>query len=175
MITWIVIRAASRLPAWADMILGMISLGGLGMNFGWWADAGFLSAVQDGSVQSCCTAAMNASVSHSTHWMYWGMLLLGVPAMYLLRWVPEQFSWRRWCCVGPLLIGTPAMAFGMWVGAIVAARFISLPLNLQVIASYALMMAGMVAGMLIPHIGELIGVRPAREPQDSAARMQIVR
>lgn len=154
-LTWLVIRTAGRLPAWADMLLGMISLGGLGMNLGWWADGGFASAVQGGSMVSCCTSVMQASVGHQSHWMYWGMLLLGVPAMYLLRWVPERFSVRRWCCMGPLLIGTPAMIFGMWTGAIVASRFVELSLNAQVVASYALMMAGMLTGMLIPHLGEL--------------------
>ena len=38
-----VLRFWRRLPGWADMTLAMVTLGGFGMNVGWWADVGFVS------------------------------------------------------------------------------------------------------------------------------------
>jgi magnesium-transporting ATPase (P-type) len=150
--TWYMLRRSSRLSAWADMTLAMISIGGLGMNLGWWADLGFTSAVRDGVAMSCCHAPQQIS---SWHWMYVGMIALGVPAMYLLRQTPERFSWRRWCCVGPLVLGVPGMCAGMWVGSLTAQ---ALPLgdpSIRVLTSYVLMMTGMVLGMLLPHAMEI--------------------
>lgn len=155
-LTYLVLRAWRRLPAWADMTWAMCTIGGLGMNLGWWIDQEFSSAVDRGQVMSCCSHAMKASVSSSSHWMYWGMLLAGVPAMYLLRRTPQVFSLRRWCCVGPLLAGIPAMCFGMWAGAQLASHMRWLGPQTQVLASYVLMMLGMSAGMLAAHSLELV-------------------
>jgi hypothetical protein len=97
--------------------------------------------------------------------MYWGMLLLGVPAMYLLRRSRQRFDLRKWCCTGPLLLGVPGMCLGMWAGAQVAAqlggRLTMLDAHVQVLLSYVFMMLGMGAGMLLPHVMELSVRSPA--------------
>ncbi len=159
-------RLWRRMPSWADMTWAMITLGGLGMNLGWWIDQRFTPAIAHAQVKTCCAMAMNASVSHSSHWMYWAMLLAGVPAMYLLRRTPEVFSLRRWCCAGPLVLGVPGMCFGMWAGAQLATHVAGLSPNAQVLVSYLLMMLGMVTGMLVPHSLELMAPsdRPAPPP-----------
>lgn len=155
-LTCLTLRIARRLPPFADMILGMLSLGGLGMNLGWWADGGFASAIQNGAVHSCCSTMIEASVGHESHWMYWGMLLVGIPAMYLLRWRLEPFSLRRWCCIGPIVLGIPGMVFGMYAGAVLASHLGNLPPTLHVVTSYVMMMLGMAAGMLLPHLREAL-------------------
>jgi hypothetical protein len=154
----LIIRYRDRLPAWADMTLAMLSIGGLGMNLGWWMDLHFNPAVQNGLVRSCCMArkAMQSTGPEATsHWMYWLMLLLGVPAMYVLRRGPIFFDWRKWCCTGMLLLGVPGMCFGMWAGAQLAMGITDLPVQARVVAAYLLMVAGMCAGMLVPHSLEL--------------------
>lgn len=152
------LRGWARLPLWADHLLAMVSIGGVGMNLGWWLDLDLSSAIDpDGTVRSCCalSASLEATTHGSSHWMYWLMLLLGVPAMYVLRRAPERFSFRRWCCIGPLLLGVPGMCFGMWAGAQLATRLTGLDSQMQVLASYGLMMLGMCIGMLLPHVAEL--------------------
>ena len=47
------------------------------------------------------------------------------------------------------------MCFGMWAGAQLAASLTIFAAQTQVVLSYLLMMAGMVAGMLVPHALEL--------------------
>ena len=160
------IRLRAKLPAWADMTVAMLSIGGLGMNLGWWMDLHFSPAIQNGMVMACCMVrkTMEATGAEaSSHWMYWLMLTAGVPAMYILRTGragagaggPIYFNWRSWCCTGMLLLGVPGMCFGMWSGAQLAMRLENLPGQLQVVVAYALMMAGMCAGMLVPHALEL--------------------
>ena len=161
----LIIRFASRLPEWLDMTLAMLSLGGLGMNIGWWMDLSFDPAIQNGKVMACCMVSKTmeaASLQASSHWMYWMMLIIGVPAMYLLRRGPLYFNWRRWCCSGMLILGVPGMCFGMWAGAQLAMGLTDLPGNAQVVASYGLMILGMCAGMLVPHFLSLAW--PATKP-----------
>lgn len=141
---------ADRLPAWADMTLAMVSVGGLGMNLGWWIDLNFASAVVNGAAMSCCGLSGQGTMPGHP-WMYAGMLALGVPAMYLLRRTPEYFSLRRGCCLGTLLVGVPAMCIGMNLGGVVAGRWRFLNPHAQVLNGYAWMMLGMVVGMLLPH------------------------
>lgn len=159
LITWAIIRWADSLPAWADMTLGMLSLGGLGMNLGWWIDLNFDPAIQNGTVMACCMARKTieaTSLEASSHWMYWLMLIVGVPAMYILRRSPITFDYRRFCCTGMLVLGVPGMCFGMWAGAQMAAGLTHWPGEMQVVASYVLMIGGMCAGMLVPHALELV-------------------
>ncbi len=146
---WI-IRRGRRWSTGADMILGMVSLGGLGMNLGWWADLGFTPALHAG--HGCCAANSLAGAVIASPWMYIGMLLVGVPAMYVLRHTPERFSWRRWCCVGPLVVGVPGMMLGMWGGSLLAGKLMGMNPSVFVIVHYVLMMAGMCAGMLVAHV-----------------------
>jgi hypothetical protein len=165
-----IVRYANRLPAWLDMTIAMVSLGGLGMNLGWWMDLSFDPAVRAGTVMACCMLDKTidaTTLQASSHWMYWLMLLLGVPAMYLLRRGPIVFDWRRWCCGGMLLLGVPGMCFGMWAGAQLASHFDTFAGETQVVLSYLLMMAGMVAGMLVPHALEL--ALPRRRMKDESA------
>ena len=147
-----------RTPAWADMTVAMITLGGLGMTLGWWADLGF------------APAAGHHMAHHAQHnhlqllsWMNAGMLALGVPAMFLLRHTAVPFDLRRFCCGGMLVIGVPAMVAGMMAGYILSrALAAGLAPSIAVILDYLLMMAGMCAGMLIPHALEYAFPRPLR-------------
>lgn len=152
------IRFRAKLPEWTDMTVAMLGIGGLGMNLGWWMDLHFSPAMQNGMVMACCMArnTMEATGAQaSSHWMYWLMLIGGVPAMYILRRGPIYFNWRSWCCTGMLLLGVPGMCFGMWAGAQLAMRLENLPGSMQVVVAYVLMMAGMCAGMLAPHALEI--------------------
>ena len=99
LLTWVALRWWHRMPHWMDMTFAMVTLGGFGMNLGWWADLGFQDAVTPavvGGRQAAaggCPGAGDASTvgpapcgCHSTrsvwNWMNFGMLLLGVPAMF---------------------------------------------------------------------------------------------
>jgi heavy metal translocating P-type ATPase len=167
---WGLVRWRARFPVWSDHIVGMVSLGGLGMNLGWWMDVGFLPAVRDGVVLTCC-AASDAGLLGSSYWMYVGMLLLGMPGMYLLRRAPEVFDWRKWCCIGPLVLGVPGMCAGMWAGAMLSAHLhAGLPPGAQVIMAYGWMMAGMVAGMMVPHALHPSSLRETAVPQQPTNR-----
>ncbi|MHC4932724.1 MAG: HAD-IC family P-type ATPase, partial [Planctomycetota bacterium] len=138
-----------RMPPWLDMIFAMVTLGGLGMNFGWWMDFGFQPAV--GGCPHC-------SPEQSSLWMNTGMLLLGVPAMFLVRHTWERFRWRKWCCGGMVVLGIPGMLLGMLAGSVIAAEW----LPGAVVGHYLLMMLGMCLGMLLPHALEFALPRRAR-------------
>lgn len=161
-ITWLSLTYWRRLPHWADMTFAMVTLGGLGMNFGWWADLGFTPAVAGSDIPSCCARRVAAlATGHLAtgllSWMNIGMLLLGVPAMYLLRHTLERFDLRRWCCSGMLVVGVPGMVIGMMAGSILAARLTTgMSPAVMVLVDYLLMMLGMVVGMLIPHSLEFL-------------------
>jgi hypothetical protein len=149
-----------HLPPWADMTWGMVTLGGFGMNLGWWADFGFNTAehavtVGMGICPNCTELHSGAIAAASIAWLNWmnaGMLLLGVPAMYLARHTPEPFTIRRWCCGGMLLLGVPGMVLGMMAGSkVVAVLLPAASFPVLAGAHYVGMMVGMVLGMLIPH------------------------
>ena len=167
----LIVRYARHFPAWLDMTIAMLTIGGLGMNLGWWIDLSFDPAIRNGTVAACCMVRKTVeatTLEASTHWMYWMMLLAGVPAMYLLRRGPIRFKWREWCCTGMLILGVPGMCFGMWAGAQLAMGLSEYPSQFQVIASYVLMILGMCAGMLVPHALELAWPRNASPPTSSA-------
>lgn len=224
---------ARRLPPYLDMILAMLSIGGLGMTAGWWADTA-LSPMPDHVMQHSSMVmkhdtahdddvqgiSMHEGVAHgsdihddgmhgnsmhdagahdssihnvgaprnntydigahdsmhtmahspgdsvlanphdahssSTHWMYWGMIGLGVPAMYLLRWRFVPFTLKRWCCVGPIVVGIPGMVFGMWAGSVLTMQITDLAPWAHMVVHYVMMTLGMLAGMMLPHLGELL-------------------
>jgi hypothetical protein len=183
------------------MTLAMVTLGGLGMVLGWWADLGFGPAApvmrpaavvveaapvapgtdspeqtasvppgleaehmaSSGSGPDRATSAGSTS-EHAMHagghghrhsvlsWMNLGMLLLGVPAMFLVRHTFEPFDFGRWCCGGMIVIGIPGMVIGM-MAAMVLVQPLVAPLApaVRVVLDYLAMMVGMVAGMLVPH------------------------
>jgi len=153
------------------MTLGMVTLGGLGMNLGWWADLGFAPAAVTGPACPHCAAAAAGNAGALLGWMNAGMLLLGVPAMFLLRHTWQRFSWRRWCCSGMLVLGIPGMVFGMLAGSVLAgdlaARW-AWTGAAPVLLDYALMMLGMVAGMLVPHMLEYALPHRVRSPGRAA-------
>ena len=156
--TWWIARSWTRLPPWADMTLGMVTLGGFGMALGWWADLGF-----DTGLAATCPCVTPSGTQVMT-WMNAGMLALGVPAMYLLRHTWMRFRWSRWCCSGMLLFGVPGMVIGM----LAASRLLhgidpDLSASMLVVVDMAAMLFGMVVGMLVPHaLGYAFGADSAR-------------
>jgi len=141
-----------RAPKWLDMTLGMITAGGFGMALGWWADLSF-----DTGLAATCPCAEPGGTRLLT-WMNGGMLLLGVPAMYLLRHTIEPFRFRKWCCGGMLVFGVPGMILGMMAGSVLV-HGAGLPWSPSalVLADMGAMLLGMAAGMLVPHaIGHLV-------------------
>lgn len=169
----LLLRAARGCGDWADHFLGMLTLGGLGMNLGWWYDLDLGSAAGPGGmVHSCCVLAASldaTSLQHNSHWMYWGMLLLGIPGMMLRRrqtlrgWWKEAaglFSMRG--TLG-LILTVAGMCFGMWAGAQLAMAAHQLSPQGQVLLSYGLMVIGMLAGMVAGMLA--INCLPGRETQ----------
>jgi heavy metal translocating P-type ATPase len=148
---WLALKNWHRFPPWLDMTFAMVTLGGLGMNFGWWADLGFKPVMAGGPICPCSGQTLYGPTTLLT-WMNAGMLLLGVPAMFLARRTREPFVWRRWCCGGMIVLGVPGMIIGMMAGSVLAHQLtVNWSLPTRVVADYLLMMAGMCAGMLIPH------------------------
>ena len=145
----LIIRFSRVFPAWLDMTIAMLSVGGLGMNLGWLIDLNFDSAFQNGTLAACCI--IDKTMESSSHWMYALMLIVGVPAMYLLRRGPIRFNLRQWCCTGMLILGVPGMCFGMWAGAQLSTGLTEYRGQTQVVAAYIFMILGMGAGMLVPH------------------------
>ncbi|MCC5828223.1 MAG: heavy metal translocating P-type ATPase [Phycisphaeraceae bacterium] len=171
-------RAVVRFGPWmdeaGDMTLGMLSIGGLGMMVGWWWDA--LALPRRSEVQTMTWASANEGVSPAMaaclccaptsvgDWtslltgMNIGMLALGVPAMFLVRYRPRPWRWGRWCCTGMLLLGVPGMLVGMMVGGSAANMLVPVAGAWQAVVSGAGMMLGMAGGMLLPHaLGGLLG------------------
>jgi hypothetical protein len=140
-----VARRYVAMPAWLDMTVAMVAVGGLGMNLGWWADLGFTTG---GAGGVCCATAGGVL---AMPWMYVGMVALGTPAMYVLRRTPVLFSWKNWCCIGPIVLGVPAMTAGMWLGSVAAAAIAAgwAPQWAGLIDA-GFMLSGMAVGMLIP-------------------------
>lgn len=142
-----------RMPAWMDMTFAMVTLGGFGMNLGWWADLGFNPATA--AFMCPCSQASAGHGSAILNWMNAGMLLLGVPAMFIVRRIKEPFDIRRWCCGGMIVLGIPGMVIGMMTGSLLAHHLAQTwPLWLTLVLDYALMILGMCVGMLIPHMLE---------------------
>jgi len=137
-----------------QMLFPMLTLGGLGMALGWWADSGFASAVG----HACCRARAPLDPLPRS-WMDFGMLALGLPAMYLLRYRSTPFSLRRWCCVAPLVFGTPGMIVGMRLAMHFGPRIADA--SAQVLLDHVVMVLGMSVGMVIPHLLDPLFSRPA--------------
>ncbi|MCZ7648792.1 MAG: heavy metal translocating P-type ATPase [Planctomycetota bacterium] len=166
---WALLEFWPRFPAWADMTFGMLTVGGLGMAFGWWVDLDFGPAIA-----GCACHARAGLPELLGSWMNGLMLLLGVPAMFWLRHTSVPFEWRRFCCAGMLLIGVPAMVFGMRAGGQVSSLFTeSVPLALRVLSDHILMLAGMAAGMLLPHALEVLSGNLGRRTAQIESDMPI--
>ena len=127
-------------------MLGMLTLGGFGMAIGWWADLDF----NTGFAATCPCVAPDGL--QFLTWMNGGMLMLGVPAMYLLRHTWQRFEWRRWCCGGMLVFGVPGMLLGMLTAStLLHGANLALDPSALVVLDMAGMLFGMAIGMLVPH------------------------
>lgn len=129
------------LSAFAEMAVGMFSVGGLAMLAGWWADAGFAAIVRDGAcLCGCAKSNMGLGLLARLSWMDASMLAASVPAIFLES--PSRD--RLWCW----LAGLGGMLLGMEAAAWLMAQ---LPMNLPqagFFATYAAMMFGMCLGMM---------------------------
>ncbi|MEM8883277.1 MAG: heavy metal translocating P-type ATPase [Planctomycetota bacterium] len=144
--TWALARWWTKAPPWLDMTLGMVTAGGFGMAVGWWADLGF-----DMGLAATCPCAEPSGTMLFT-WMNAGMLLLGVPAMYLLRHTWHRFRFRKWCCGGMLVFGVPGMVLGMIAAStLLHGAALDLSGSTLVLLDMGAMLLGMVIGMLVPH------------------------
>jgi hypothetical protein len=115
----------AALPHAADMCVGMLTLGNLGMLLGWWADNGF--AVLHGP--ACC--------HHSAVWMWVGMLTFANAAMVWLARRPAPSGDHT---LAMFTGGNAGMVAGMLAGGWCVAQFAA--------GSVALGFVGMTAGML---------------------------
>jgi heavy metal translocating P-type ATPase len=128
------------LPHWADMCLGMLTLGNLGMLLGWWADAGF--APLHGGCCACAEATRGGSFKP---WMWVGMLASSNAAMLRLgRGSLPSGSHARAMFTG----GNAGMVVGMAAGGWCAAQVEVESVAAAVALSFAGMTLGMLAGML---------------------------
>lgn len=137
-----------RLRPHGERVLAMISLGGLGMTLGWWADLGFPGSPE----LAAATAWCRASGPHSPllSWMNAGMLLVGVAAM---RGVSRRDDAAA-CAPGAL--GLAVAAAGMTAGMLAGSSllgWLAVPLALgervHRLGDWLAMIAGMVGGMLL--------------------------
>jgi hypothetical protein len=154
------LAAAAAAAAWprlrpgASASLLMLSLGGLGMALGWWADLGFASAA---ALLRAAPEAMAAGAwcglaplrpgahaapgLHLASWMNAGMLAAGGLAM------AAGSGRARRCGLAALLTEALGMLLGMSAGASLAARgAAALPVEAAVGAAHLLMLGGMLAG-----------------------------
>jgi len=144
----------------APIFAAMLAFGGLGMTLGWWADLGFRSAAEVSAharapfdLLWCRSAPGPASLAglpglgHVFSWMNAGMLALGMPAVALVR--------RRAGCAhrdgfAATALCAAAMALGMLAGSVAAGVVAAQLAPAQiVIADWALMSVGMLAGMAL--------------------------
>jgi len=160
-----VLLAWRRLPVSVDMPLAMLTVGGLGMTLGWWADLGFGSAATaHGAGSAFCTAPGGGHGHGLLSWMNAGMLASGLPAM---RWLQRDAAAAR-CGARACLVAAPWMVLGMELGARaagVAAGIVpgGLAAPQLVLLEHAGMNVGMLLGMAAaPWPGRLWRRRAAR-------------
>jgi hypothetical protein len=123
----------------AHMVLTMLGLGNWGMILGWWADAGFSPV---GPVCHHCTAQGFSLWSFTgMPWMNLGMLLFGLPPMFVESTRP-RFG-LGFLFVG--LLSALGMIWGMSFGNFVFMKWLG-PMTAE---SFLLSFTGMTAGMLL--------------------------
>lgn len=167
---WLTVRWGPWLDSGMDMTLGMLSVGGLGMMLGWWWDIRMLES-SGGVTGDACICCISSSPGEWAAWlngMNVGMLALGVPAMYVVRYHRQPWRWRSWCCSGMLVFGIPGMLIGMMVGGSVAITLLPLEGPARIIAHGIGMLAGMGVGMLLPHYLGLLVWPDDRYPEPSS-------
>lgn len=144
----LVLMAWRRLPVSIDMPLAMLTVGGLGMTLGWWADLGFASATASPhAASSVLCSTPGASHAHGLlSWMNAGMLLFGLPAM---RWLQRDPAAPH-CGTRGCLLAAAWMVLGMEIGSRVAQLAPGLvPGGLAPAQTVLLDHAGMNVGMLL--------------------------
>ena len=126
----------------AEMALGMFSIGGLAMLGGWWADAGFAPIVRQGiCLCGCATSNMGLGLFARVNWMDVSMLAASIPAAFI-----EPKRSGRWTC---WLAGVAGMLLGMEAAAGLMAFIPVASPQVAFFATYGAMMFGMCLGMII--------------------------
>jgi hypothetical protein len=136
-------RRWSTIPHLLDMCVGMLTLGNLGMLFGWWADAGFAPMADSGCCH--CVAAMREGVGRP--WMWLGMLVGANVAMFRLRRSDSPLPQRH--ALGMATGGNLGMVLGMLAGGCCVDQLTVASVSLAAAMSFLAMTVGMLAGMLL--------------------------
>jgi hypothetical protein len=119
----------------------MLSVGGLLMLGGWWADAGFAQVVRDGvCLCNCPDSTMGLGLFAKWNWMDASMLAASLPMVTL------GFDNRRWICWGAGLVG---MILGMEAAMWLAANLPTTNPHMNFFAGYGAMLFGMMLGMIL--------------------------
>ncbi len=136
---WLARRAFSP---FAEMALGMFSIGGLAMLGGWWADAGFAAVVRDGAcLCGCVKSNMGLGLFAKINWMDVSMLAASVPGMMI-----ERNPRNRWTC---WLAGVVGMLVGMEAAAWLMTLIPMTMPHVNFFGTYGAMMFGMCLGMIL--------------------------
>lgn len=126
----------------AEMALGMFSIGGLAMLAGWWADAGFAAVVRDGTcLCGCVKSNMGLGLFAKVNWMDISMLAASVPGLLI-----EPNPRNRWSCWIAGLIG---MLIGMEAAAWLMTMIPTTAPQVSFFGTYGAMMFGMCLGMIV--------------------------
>ena len=119
----------------------MLSVGGLLMLVGWWADAGFDQVVRDGvCLCNCPNSTMGFGLFAKLNWMDVSMIAASMPMVAL------GIGNRRWICWGAGLVG---MLLGMEAAMLLAANLPATNPYLNFFAGYGAMLFGMMLGMIL--------------------------
>jgi hypothetical protein len=176
------IGAATLIPAALRRVpeaTVMLAAGGLGMTAGWWADLGFTTAAAVAAharepldlvwCKSPAGPASLASLPGLRHisWMNLGMLALGMPAVAAAR---RRASRGDAHGIPTLIACAAAMSIGMYAGSRGAAAIApALGAPGVVIADWALMIVGMLAGMAaVERVHRWMAQIPRKSPIASA-------
>ena len=137
MLLALVWRRWATIPHTLDMVLGMLTLGNLGMLLGWWADLGFAPA----HCLHCCSCT--DPLAKPGMWL--GMLLFANVAMFALG----RSSFPRSHGMAMLTGGNVGMLAGMFAGGAMVAEGEWGSLATQLVLHFVGMTLGMLAGMLM--------------------------
>jgi hypothetical protein len=134
-----------RMPFWLDTVFSVVGFGGLGVAVGWWTSRGF------GVVVTAAEAGARFGPAIPVGWGQWGwivagLLLFGVPAMFLIRQSYVRLSLKSWTYGGLIPLGIPAMVVGLTAGLAVACRWST---GWSPAPQAALQYAGMIAGLAL--------------------------
>lgn len=126
------------LPHALDMVVGMLTLGNLGMILGWWADLGFVAV----RCAHCCSCTEPLAKP----WMWLGMLSFANVAMLTLGRQPGSVT--RDHAIAMYTGGNLGMIVGMILGGQAASAFTLSDPALQATLHLLGMTVGMIGGML---------------------------